>query len=59
MDTDVVPGEATVVVNGEAGLQLPSVNVNAPPLLPVSVASGPFKIDIMVPGGASISKMAG
>ena len=38
------------------GDELPMLKVIEPPLLPVSVASGPFKIETILPGGASISK---
>ena len=51
-------GGANELLKGEMGLELPILNNIEPPLLPVRVASGPFKIDMMAPGGASISKMA-
>ncbi len=51
-------GGAFVLLNGDAGYELPICKLIEPPLLPVSVASGPFSIEIIAPGGASISKMA-
>ena len=56
--TCVRDGGDRTVLNGAAGDDVPILKVIDPPLLPVSVASGPFKIETIVPGGASISKMA-
>lgn len=45
-------------MKGEGGSDPPiCINIE-PPLLPVSVASDPFKIETMEPIGASISKIA-
>ena len=55
---EVRPGEGVDTLKGETGSDTPMLSPNVPPLLPVSVASGPFKIDNMVPSGASTSKKA-
>lgn len=52
-------GDVAVAINGLGGSALPIVRLIVPPLLPVSVTSGPFKIVINVPGSASTSKIAG
>jgi hypothetical protein len=57
--TSVRPGDAIVVVKWEPVLAAPICNPIEPPLLPVSVTSGPFIIEITVPRLASISKRAG
>jgi hypothetical protein len=57
--TCVRAGCIAVVENGDAGCELPIATETEPPLLPVSVAAGPFNIEIIVPGGASISNIDG
>jgi hypothetical protein len=56
--TEVYPGGDADVMNGTVGLDEPMCMVIDPPLLPVSVTSGPFIMEISVPGLATISKLA-
>lgn len=55
--TGVRAGGETLVLNGDAGFELPIAKVTVPPLLPVNVALGPFVIEIKEPGAASTSMM--
>ncbi|MFT3936998.1 MAG: hypothetical protein QM726_25455 [Chitinophagaceae bacterium] len=55
--TCVLEGGVTDVTNEAPVLAAPRCRLMLPPLLPVSVISGPFKIEIAVPALASISKM--
>jgi hypothetical protein len=57
--TRVLAGGVTLVVIGDAGSELPKCKDIVPPLLLVRVASGPFKIETIVPAVVSISKIAG
>ena len=55
----VVEGAPTVAINKLPELEAPMRRVMEPPLLPVNETSGPFKIEIKVPGRAPTSNIAG
>ena len=56
--TCVFAGCGSTIANGDTGLEFPIFRDIDPPLLPVSVASGPLIMERIIPSGAFISKIA-
>lgn len=54
----VLPGAAIVVMKGDTGEVSPIVQVSIPPLLPDKFSTALLMMEIMVPAGASMSKIA-
>lgn len=56
--TCVLFGGVAKFINGEVGSDAPMVKVMVPPLVPFKIAGGPFKSEMIFPGGLSTSKIA-